>query len=181
MRIISGKYKGRRFDPPKSFKARPTTDFAKENLFNILNNQIDWEETTALDLFGGTGGISFELISRGCPRVVCVEKDFKHASFIEKTKEELKIQPEMQLSKIDVFSYLEYCKEQFDLVFADPPYDLKNFEDVPRLVIEKDLIKPDGIFILEHSKNYDFSALPFFEGKRVYGSVNFSIFRKETT
>ncbi|MDR1092349.1 MAG: RsmD family RNA methyltransferase [Prevotella sp.] len=178
MRIISGKYKGRRFDPPKNFKARPTTDLAKESLFNVLNNSIDWEETTALDLFGGTGGISFELISRGCPRVICVEKNFNHSAFIEKTKGELKVQSEMVLLKMDVFSYLEHCKEQFDLVFADPPYDLKNFEEVPRLVFVKDIIKPEGIFILEHPKDYDFSNLPFFEDKRVYGSVNFSIFRK---
>lgn len=178
MRIISGKYKGRRLDPPKSFKARPTTDFAKENLFNVLNNSIDWEETTALDLFGGTGGISFELISRGCSRVVCVEKNFNHASFIEKTKDELKIQSEMNLLKMDVFSYLEHCKEQFDLIFADPPYDLKNFMEVPRLIFEKDLIKSEGTFILEHSKDYDFSDQPLFENKRVYGSVNFSIFTK---
>lgn len=178
MRIISGKYKGRRFDPPKSFKARPTTDFAKENLFNVLNNSIDWEETTALDLFGGTGGISFELVSRGCPRVVCVEKNFNHGKFIEKTKDELKIQSEMTLLKMDVFNYLEHSKEQFDLIFADPPYDLKNFADVPRLVFEKNLIQDGGIFILEHSKEYDFSSLPLFDDKRVYGSVNFSIFRK---
>lgn len=178
MRIISGKYKGRRFDPPKSFKARPTTDIAKESLFNVLNNSIDWEETYALDLFGGTGSISFELISRGCPRVVCVEKNFNHASFIEKTKGELKIQSEMLLLKMDAFGYLEHCKEQFDLIFADPPYDLKNFADVPRLVFEKDLIKLEGIFILEHSKDYDFSNYPLFDDKRIYGSVNFSIFRK---
>jgi len=179
MRIISGKYKGRRFDPPKSFKVRPTTDFAKENLFNVLNNTVDWEDTIALDLFGGTGGISFELVSRGCPQVTCVEKNFNHASFVEKTKEELKIKSELLLLKMDVFSYLERCREQFDLIFADPPYDMKNFLDVPRIVFEKDLIKPGGIFILEHPKDYDFSGLPLFEEKRVYGSVNFSIFRKE--
>ncbi|MFQ9314830.1 RsmD family RNA methyltransferase [Dysgonomonas mossii] len=177
MRIISGKYKGRRFDPPKSFKARPTTDFAKENIFNVLNNSIDWEETTALDLFGGTGSISFELVSRGCLRVVCVEKNFAHASFIEKTKAELQIQSELMLSKMDVFSYLVHCKEQFDFIFADPPYDLKHFEDVPKLVFEKELIKPGGIFILEHSKDYNFSNYPLFEDQRVYGSVNFSVFR----
>lgn len=178
MRIISGKYKGRRFDPPKSFKARPTTDFAKENLFNVLNNSIDWEEMSCLDLFGGTGGISFELISRGCPKVVCVEKHRNHAAFIEKTKNELKIGSEMILFKMDVFNYLEHTQEKFDLIFADPPYDLKNFSEVPRLIFEKDMIKPEGIFILEHSKDYDFSGLPLFEDKRVYGSVNFSIFRK---
>lgn len=178
MRIISGKYKGRRFSPPKNFRARPTTDFAKENLFNVLNNIIDWEDTSALDLFGGTGGISFELTSRGCPKVICVEKDFNHASFIEKTKKELLIGNEFQLLKMDAFKYLEHSREQFDLIFADPPYDLKNFTDVPKLVFEKDLIKTGGLFILEHSREYDFSDFPLFEDKRVYGSVNFSFFRK---
>jgi 16S rRNA (guanine(966)-N(2))-methyltransferase RsmD len=178
MRIISGKYKGRRFDPPKSFKARPTTDFAKENLFNVLNNSVDWAKTSALDLFGGTGGISFELISRGCPQVICVEKNFNHASFIEKTKRELNIQSEMILLKMDALVYIQHCKEQFDLIFADPPYDMKDFADVPRLILENDLIKPEGIFILEHSRNYDFSASPLFDNKRVYGSVNFTVFRK---
>ncbi|WP_165040431.1 RsmD family RNA methyltransferase [Dysgonomonas sp. ZJ709] len=178
MRIISGKYKGRRFSPPKSFKARPTTDFAKENLFNVLNNEIDWEETTALDLFGGTGGISFELVSRGCPKVICVEKLPAHCSFIEKTKAELKA-TELTLFKMDVFKYLQHATQQFDLIFADPPYDLKNFADVPKLIFEKDLIKAGGIFILEHSKDYNFSELPLFDDQRVYGSVNFSIFRKE--
>lgn len=178
MRIVSGKYKGRRFNPPKSFKARPTTDFAKENLFNILNNSIDWEETSALDLFGGTGSISFELISRGCPRVVCVEKNFAHASFIKDTMSKLKIDSEMQLLQIDVFGYLERSTEKFDLIFADPPYDLKKFKEVPHLVLEKDLIADSGIFILEHSKDYDFSELPLFLEKRTYGSVNFSIFQK---
>lgn len=180
MRIISGKYKGRRFDPPKSFKARPTTDFAKENLFNVLNNIIDWEGLSALDLFGGTGSISFELISRGCAHVVCVEKVPAHANFIEKTKNELKIS-DMTILKTDVFKYLEYCKQQFDFIFADPPYDLKNFADVPRLVLEKNMIKEGGIFILEHSKDYDFSTLPLFFDKRVYGSVNFSIFRNNVS
>jgi len=176
MRIISGKYKGRRFDPPKSFKARPTTDFAKENLFNVLNNRIDWEATTALDLFGGTGSISFELVSRGCPCVICVEKNFNHTTFIEKTKEALRIGTEMTLFKTDVFSYLNHTSEEFALIFADPPYDMKDFEEVPRLILEKNMIKPNGIFILEHSRDYDFSEMPLFSDKRVYGSVNFSIF-----
>lgn len=177
MRIISGKYKGRRFSPPASFKARPTTDFAKENLFNILNNEIDWEETMALDLFGGTGSISFELVSRGCPFVSCVEKNPQHAAFIEKIKGELKIQ-NMRVFKLDVFKYLAHTDSKFDLIFADPPYDLKSFADVPRLVIEKDLLNEGGVFIQEHSKDYDFSDLPYFREIRIYGSVHFSIFEK---
>jgi len=177
MRIISGKYKGRRFEPPKNFKARPTTDFAKENLFNILNNWIDWEETVALDLFGGTGGISFELISRGCPHVTCIEKSPVHYSFIEKTKEQLMIGDNMRILKMDVFKYLDYNTEQFDLIFVDPPYDLRNFSEIPALILDRKMLKNEGIFILEHSRDYDFSALPLFSEKRVYGSVNFSIFR----
>lgn len=179
MRIISGEFKGRRFDPPKSFKARPTTDFAKENLFNILNNHFDWEDIgSALDLFAGTGSISFEMVSRGCPNVTCVEKAPNHAAFIEKTKELLKTK-EPKVLKTDVFRYLETCKMQFDFIFADPPYDLKNFGDVPRLIIEKDMIKEGGLFILEHPKNFDFSSLQLFSERRAYGSVNFSIFSKE--
>lgn len=178
MRIISGKYKGRRFDPPKNFKARPTTDFAKENLFNVLNNTIDWDGKVVLDLFGGTGGISFEMVSRGCSHAVCVEKSPIHASFIEKTMNSLGIK-EMTIFKMDVFKYLEQCHQQFDFIFADPPYDLKEFANVPKLVLEKNLIKDNGIFILEHSKDSDFSDLPLFQNKRVYGSVNFSFFFKD--
>lgn len=177
MRIVSGKYRGRRFSPPSNFKARPTTDFAKENLFNILNNEIDWEETTALDLFGGTGSISFELASRECKHVTCVEKNPIHAAFIEKVKDQLKV-TNLRIFKMDVFKYLEHNKDQFDLIFADPPYDMKNFEEVPRLVFEKNILKEGGIFIMEHSKDYDFSNYPLFVQKRTYGSVNFSIFHK---
>lgn len=177
MRIVSGKYRGRRFSPPSNFKARPTTDFAKENLFNILNNEIDWEETTALDLFGGTGSISFELASRECKHVTCVEKNPIHAAFIEKVKDQLKV-TNLRIFKMDVFKYLEHNKDQFDLIFADPPYDMKNFEEVPRLVFEKNILKEGGIFIIEHSKDYDFSDYSLFVQKRTYGSVNFSIFHK---
>ena len=175
MRIISGRYKGRRIEVPSSFKARPTTDFAKENLFNILNNRIDWEDIVCLDLFGGTGSISFELISRGAPEVTCVEKDAVHYSFISKTKEALDI-TNLKTIKGDVFRFLETCDKKFDFIFADPPYDLRNFEDVPRLIIERGLIKEGGLFILEHSKDYDFSIYDIYTEKRTYGSVNFSFF-----
>lgn len=175
MRVIGGKYKGRSFLPPKSFRARPTTDFAKENLFNILNNRIDWDEIVALDLFGGTGGISYELVSRGCAQVVCVEKDFKHASFIEKTKEEFGA-VELSVVKMDVFKYLSYVKQKFNLIFVDPPYDMKNFDTLPNLIFEKNILDEDGLLILEHSSDYDFSDLPQFTEKRTYGSVNFSFF-----
>ena len=178
MRIISGRLKGRIFNPPKNFRARPTTDFAKENLFNILNNRIDWDETTALDLFGGTGGISYELLSRGCPRIVCVEKDVKHAEFIEKTKIELEAE-NFSVLKMDVFKYLEYYNQKFDFIFADPPYDLKRFEEVPKQILAKDILNEEGLFILEHSNEYDFSSYPEFTELRTYGSVNFSFFEKK--
>lgn len=178
MRIVSGRYKGRRLDLPKNFKARPTTDFAKENLFNILSNSIDWEDIKALDLFGGTGSISFELVSRGCPQVTCVEKYPPNYSFIEKTKELLDAK-ELRIFKMDVFKFLEISKDQYDFIFADPPYDLPFLKDVPKLIVEKNLLKAGGTFILEHSKSDDFSSSPFYKERRVYGSVNFSIFEKE--
>lgn len=177
MRIISGRYKGRRLNLPSNFKARPTTDFAKENLFNILNNTLEWESVHALDLFSGTGSISFELVSRGCPRVVCVEKSPVNFSFIEKTRKQLAAD-ELQIFKMDVFRYLDINSEPFDFIFADPPYDLPRLKDIPALVIGKDMLKPGGTFVIEHSKEYDFADLPFFADKRIYGSVNFSIFRK---
>ena len=175
MRIISGIYKSRRFDIPKNFKARPTTDFAKENIFNVISNLIDLDGCEALDLFAGTGSISFELISRGCKQVVCIEKDFVHYEFIKKVQKILKTEALFPL-KADVFRFLENCRQQFDIIFADPPYTLKALEKIPLLIIEKDLLKDNGIFIMEHSKEYDFSNLPCFEQRRVYGAVNFSVF-----
>ena len=175
MRIVSGKYKSRRIQVPSSFKARPTTDFAKENLFNILNNRLDWEETTALDLFSGTGSIAFELVSRGCPRVVAVESEPLHYNFIGKTKTMLEAQ-ELSVLKADVFRYLKSCGEKFDFIFADPPYSLPNLKTVPDLILEKQLLKPGGIFVMEHPQEYDFSQLPLFKELRKYGSVHFSIF-----
>lgn len=178
MRIISGTFKGRRFSPPKSFDARPTTDFAKENLFNILNNRVDWEEATALDLFSGTGNICLEFVSRGCPIVTGVEKAPNHAKFIKKVSEELKVE-NLRLFTMDVFRFLETNHEKFEVIFADPPYDLATLEKIPELILSKDLLKDGGIFVMEHSKKNDFSRLPLFKEKRIYGSVNFSIFEKE--
>ena len=175
MRIISGIYKSRRFDIPKNFKARPTTDFAKENIFNVVSNLIDLDDCDALDLFAGTGSISFELISRGCKQVVCVEKDFFHYEFIKKVQKELKAEALIPL-KGDVFKFLADCVQQFDIIFADPPYALKELEKIPVMIIEKGLLKENGVFIMEHPKEYDFSNLPYFNQRRIYGSVNFSIF-----
>jgi 16S rRNA (guanine(966)-N(2))-methyltransferase RsmD len=177
MRIISGKYKSRRFDIPKSFKARPTTDFAKENLFNVIVNRINLEGATALDLFSGTGSISFELLSRGCKEVVCVEKEAAHYAFIKKVKTELKDEDLIAI-KGDAFRFIESCKQSFDFIFADPPYALKNLDRIPEMIFSNNLLKTDGIFVMEHPKEYDFSVLPYFSQKRVYGAVNFSIFIK---
>jgi 16S rRNA (guanine(966)-N(2))-methyltransferase RsmD len=179
MRIIRGKYGRRRFQIPASFSARPTTDFAKENLFNVLDNLIDWEETEALDLFAGTGSIAFEMLSRGCRRVTAVELSHKHALFIEKVAKELR-EGGLNLIRGDVLRYLSSnARSSFDLIFADPPYDLPALPDLPNLVLSGSLLSEGGIFVLEHSKKNNFSAVPYFSQQLVYGSVNFSIFKKD--
>jgi len=175
MRIISGKYKSRRFDIPKNFNARPTTDFAKENIFNVIGNLIDLEDTSALDLFAGTGSIGFELLSRGCREVVCVEKDAVHYTFIKKVKDELKTD-QLSAVRADAMKYIASVKQTFDFIFADPPYAFKNLPHIPELVLSHHLLNPNGIFVMEHPKEYNFSHLPGFSQRRVYGSVNFSIF-----
>ncbi len=179
MRIISGIYGRRRFDVPSTFSARPTTDFAKENIFNVISNHIDFEGVDALDLFAGTGSISFELLSRECRSVTAVEKNNAHASFIAKVAKELKTDS-LTLIRGDVFRYLHSASAQgFDFIFADPPYALKELPEVPELVFKRDLLRDGGIFVMEHPKTNDFSELPYFYQHRVYGSVNFSIFLKE--
>jgi 16S rRNA (guanine966-N2)-methyltransferase len=176
MRIITGQYKGRHFDIPRTFKARPTTDFAKENIFNVLNGYIDFDDSAALDLFAGTGSISLEMLSRGCAPVVSVEADRDHAAFIAQCMKKIGTTDNV-LIRGDVFRFLKKCHEQFDFIFADPPYALENLATLPGLVLGNDLLKPDGIFVLEHGKNYDFSEEPRFLEHRSYGSVNFSLFR----
>ena len=180
MRIITGKYKGRHFDIPRSFKARPTTDFAKENIFNVLTGYIDFEGATALDLFSGTGSITLELLSRGCSQVVSVELDRDHHRFIQQCLQKLETQRDSSFVlplRGDVFRYVKSCKQQFDFIFADPPYALKELPTIPDLIFEKHLLKEEGIFVFEHGKDHDFSAHPHFVEHRSYGSVNFSIFR----
>lgn len=179
MRIISGKYGKRRFDVPTNIKARPTTDFARENLFNVLNNLIDFEGLTALDLFAGTGAISFELLSREAAKVVCVENYPVQYNFIRKVIQQLGTDALVPVKR-DVFKFIPACKEKFDLIFADPPYDLPEFGTIPELILNSGLLKSDGIFIIEHSKQYDFADLPGFDQKRTYGSVNFSFFRNSS-
>ena len=176
MRIITGKYKGRHFDIPRSFKARPTTDFAKENIFNVLTGYIDFEGATALDLFSGTGSITLELLSRGCSQVVSVELDRDHHRFIQDCLKKLD-SPACIPLRGDVFRYVKSCKQQYDFIFADPPYALKELPTIPDLIFEKGLLKPEGVFVFEHGKDYDFSQHPHFKEHRSYGSVNFSLFR----
>jgi|SRR5690554_248489 len=175
MRIISGKFKSRRIQVPSKLNARPTTDFAREGLFNVLNNMIVWETTIALDLFSGTGSVAFEMVSRGCQRVICVESENLHWRFINKTKEVLGA-TELYPLKADVFKFIDSCKEQFDLIYADPPYDMKGIERIPDTIFEKGLLKSGGTLILEHSKKFDFSLHPNFKNMRKYGNVHFSIF-----
>ena len=176
MRIITGQFKGRHFDIPRTFKARPTTDFAKENIFNVLNGYIDFDGITALDLFAGTGSISLELVSRGCKEVVSVEKDRDHARFIADCMKKINAENDI-LIRGDVFRFLKSCHQKFDLVFADPPYALPELDTLSDLVFEHDLLAADGVFVFEHGKHNDFSAHPRFKEHRSYGSVNFSIFR----
>ena len=177
MRVITGKYKGRHFDVPRTFKARPTTDFAKENLFNVLKGYIDFdEEPTALDLFSGTGSITLELLSRGCSRVVSVEADSLHYSFICSFIEKLQDLNAFPV-RADVFRFLSRCHEQFDFIFADPPYALPQLEQLPDIIPSHQLLREDGLFVLEHGKTQDFTQHPRFVDHRAYGSVNFSFFR----
>ena len=187
MRIITGIYKGRHFDIPRSFKARPTTDFAKENIFNVLTGYIDFEDATALDLFSGTGSITLELLSRGCSQVISVELDRDHHRFIQQCIDKLtqgdgsfvrqKNRPPVTPLRADAFRFIKSCKQQFDFIFADPPYALKELPTIPSLIFEKGLLKPEGIFVFEHGKDHDFSDDPHFVEHRSYGSVNFSLFR----
>lgn len=181
MRVICGIYKRKRFDIPRSFKARPTTDFAKENLFNVLTRYIDFEEehATALDLFSGTGSISIELVSRGCERVVSIEKDRKHHAFIYQIMKEVKTDRCIPICG-DVFKFISRCNEQFDFIFADPPYALNELEQIPDLIFSRNLLKENGIFVLEHGKTNNFEQHPNFIEHRSYGSVNFSFFSHQS-
>ena len=175
MRIITGRYKGRHFDIPRTFKARPTTDFAKENIFNVLTQYVDFDGATALDLFSGTGSISLELLSRGCQQVVSVEMDRDHHRFIQDCLKKLDTKACIPI-RGDVFRFLKSCKQQYDFIFADPPYALKELPEIPDLVIGRQLLKDGGIVVFEHGKDYDFSNHPHFLEHRSYGSVNFSLF-----
>lgn len=177
MRIVGGKYKGRIFRPNKKFKARPTTDIAKEGLFNILENRYEFSNKSVLDLFSGTGSIAYEFISRGCERATLVESNFSHYKFILDVIETLKIE-NSKVFKADVFKFVKKTPEKFNIIFADPPFDLPRFKEVPDTVLDSDILEPEGVFILEHPKEFEFMSHPNFKELRKYGKVNFSFFEK---
>ncbi len=175
MRIIRGTHKGRVIKVPKNFKARPTTDFAKENIFNVIENNFYLDEINVLDLFSGSGGISFEFSSRGSCGIDLVEKDMVHYSYIKKTIDNLDLK-NISTIKGDAFKYLEKSIKTYDIIFADPPYEMKGIEKIPELVFERKLLKEEGWLILEHSKNTKLSYTQNLIDHRAYGSVNFAIY-----
>lgn len=177
MRIISGSYRGKHIHPPSNFKARPTTDFAKEGLFNILYNNFDFEETDVLDLFAGTGSVSYEFASRGTKRITCVENNSTHFRFIRKNIEEMKFE-QVHTVNTDVFKFIKKPFESYDLIFADPPYDHPELKKLPELIFETNILLDNGWFILEHPSNLTFKHLPHFFMHKNYGNVNFSFFKR---
>ena len=175
MRIINGKDRGKSIIAPKILPVRPTTDFAKEGLFNVLNNQFDIEEIEVLDLFSGTGNIAIEFASRGAKKVLCIDQNYHCVSFIKKMKRELAIN-QLSVFKNDTFKYLNQYKQSFDIIFADPPYEMKEMNKIAELVFENKLLNENGWLIIEHDKHTDLTEIPHFSKQRKYGNVNFSIF-----
>ncbi len=175
MRIISGYLKGRILPKNKKLKARPTTDKAKESLFNILNFQIDYEEIKVLDLFSGTGNISFEFISRGVTDITAIELRYDHFKHIQKINKELDVN--LKIIKSDVYKYLRKTTETFDFVFADPPFDMENFENILQAIIDANIINKGGVLVIEHGPRINFSQQVNFSETRDYGKVNFSFFQ----
>jgi 16S rRNA (guanine966-N2)-methyltransferase len=175
MRIVGGKFKGRMFKPDKKFSARPTTDLAKEALFNILTNRYEFTDMKILDMFAGTGSIGYEFISRGARSVTFVEKNISHIKFIKKVIRELEINNAVIICE-NVFSYLKKCNIKYDIIFCDPPYDLPQLDEIPQSVFQSDILSKNGILIIEHSKDHNFSNTPNFYESRKYGKVNFSFF-----
>ena len=176
MRIIAGEHGGRRFNPPSKMPyTRPTTDVAKEGLFNVIQNNLAFESLKTLDLFGGTGSISYELASRGVTDLTIVEKDNQMYDFIKKTSAALRLE-NFKVFKSDVFRFIENCTDKFDFIFAGPPYALTNIDDLPKLIFEKQLLNKGGWFVLEHTPRNDYKTLPFYKTERNYGTTIFSIF-----
>jgi len=176
MRIIGGRLKGKAIMPPAGYAARPTTDYAKEGLFNTLVNELDFEALSMLDLFAGTGSISYEAASRGCDDIIAVEMNPANARFIKQTAAALGLTG-LQVVHHNVFDFLGICSKQFDLVFADPPYAIENLAGIPEKVLGAGILKEGALFILEHPGTFDFSGSPGFFKERKYGNVHFSYFR----
>ena len=175
MRIVGDTHRSRQFHIPEHLGIRPTTDFAKEALFNILQHRIDFEGMKVLDLFGGSGSISYEFASRGCAEITTVEKNLKCCDFIKKTAKEFKFE-NIKVIKMDVFSFLKMSPDTFDIIFADPPFKLENIQRIPSLVFEKKLLNENGMLIAEHPSDVNFASIKEMKEKREYGTVNFSIF-----
>lgn len=177
MRIIGGKYKGRIFRPGKKFKARPTTDIAREGLINILENRYDFSNKHVLDLFSGTGSMGYEFLSRGCVSATFVETHYSHYKFILQVIDNLEID-NAKVFKADAFKFVQKTPDNFDIIFADPPFDHPKFKDVPDAILNSNILAKNGLFILEHPKEFDFTAHACFKELRNYGKVNFSFFEK---
>lgn len=175
MRIIGGKYKGKRLTAPKNLPVRPTTDFAKEGLFNVLRNEFDFEGIEVLDLFAGTGNISFEFASRGVKAITSIDQNYNCIAFIKRMSAEMQLN-QLKAFKNDVFKYLQKYDTKFDLIFADPPYALEELNTIPDVIISKKLLKENGWLVVEHDKHTDFSAHPHLFKHKSYGNVHFSIF-----
>ncbi|RYD57406.1 MAG: methyltransferase domain-containing protein [Sphingobacteriales bacterium] len=176
MRIVGGMFSGRRFSPPTSTPARPTTDVAKEALFNMLQNMIDIEDAKTCDLFAGTGSISYELASRGAAELTLIERDPTNINFIRKIATELGIKDKFNIIRGNVFKFMKQNVDRYDLIFADPPYALPNMDDIPQLVFERNMLLPGGLLIMEHSPRNNYQQHPAFTRTKNYGTTVFSFF-----
>ncbi len=176
MRIIGGEHKGKAIMPPKNFSARPTTDFAKEGLFNTLANQYDFSEISVLDLFSGTGGITYEFASRGCFNITSIEMNQIHSSFIKSTITKLGLKG-VNLVRHNVFDFLEICRLSYDIIFADPPYDIEGLKGIPDKILAKGILNKEGLLIFEHPAAFNFENHPNFIKEKKYGNVHFTFFK----
>ncbi len=180
MRIISGRFGGRRFTPPaKNWPTRPTTDISKEGLFNMLQNTLDFEKTIMLDLFGGTGNHCYEFISRGCQDATYVDKHGPAVHFVKKMAKELQVENELTIIKSDVFKFMKSAERTYNYIFAGPPYPLPTLDKIPDILFQNNLLAEDGLFVLEHNPNHDFSDHECYVKERNYGQTIFAFFRQK--
>ncbi len=179
MRIIAGSYKGRVLHVPNNLPVRPTTDMAKEALFNIFRNLFEFEGKTVLDLFSGTGAVSFEFVSRGCEQVWAVDKNRNCTEWIKKAAKQFEMN-NLYVQQAESFKFIKRSLRSFDIIFADPPYAMDEIENLPDVVFNSTILKPEGWFVVEHSRRLDFSGHPHFFDHRKYGKVNFTFFQRKT-